>query len=155
VVASAVRMAAHETGGRARVESRLEPGLYAYVRGARVAQVVLNLLVNAAQAIPPGNPASHRIGVRTWREGDSAKIEVTDTGSGVPAEVADRIFDPFFTTRESAGGTGLGLWLARAIVEEEGGTIGTSNLPGSGARFLLELPVWASGERPRTAGSGS
>jgi PAS domain S-box-containing protein len=151
VVASAIRMAAHETGGRARVDKHLEPGLYALVRGARVAQVVLNLIVNAAQAIPPGSPGSHRITVRTWREQGRAQIEVTDTGPGVPEGLEDRIFEPFFTTRESSGGTGLGLWLARAIVEEEGGTIESSNLVGGGASFRLTLPAW---DGPDLEGAG-
>jgi signal transduction histidine kinase len=141
-------MAAHETEGRARVEQNLEPELYAHVRGARVAQVVLNLLVNAAQAIAPGNAAAHRIGVRTWRDGSRAKIEVTDTGSGIPEELAEHIFEPFFTTRERSGGTGLGLWLARAILEEEGGAIEASNVEDGGARFTLELPAWEAPAHP-------
>jgi signal transduction histidine kinase len=139
LVASALRMASHETRGRARVEKSLEPGLFAYVRGARIAQVVLNLVVNAAQAIPPGNPGENRIMVRAWREGDLAKIDVSDTGAGVPPELSALIFEPFFTTRESSGGTGLGLWLAREIVEEEGGTIRSLNPPEGGARFVIEL----------------
>jgi PAS domain S-box-containing protein len=139
LVAGVVRMAAHEARGRARIEKQLGPAIYANVRGARVAQVVLNLIVNAAQAIPPGNPAGNRITVRTWCEGDRAKIEVSDTGSGVAQEFGARIFEPFFTTREDSGGTGLGLWLAREIVREEGGTIDFTNLPSGGARFVVEL----------------
>jgi PAS domain S-box-containing protein len=154
VIATALRMAAHETEGRARVDRELEPGLHAYVRGARVAQVILNLVVNAAQAIPAGQPAAHRIVVRAWREGDRAKIEVCDTGTGIPAEVAEQIFEPFFTTRERAGGTGLGLWLARAIVEEEGGTIEASNTPGAGACFTLALPLWDPAALPDVRGQG-
>ena len=66
-------------------------------------------------------------------------IEVSDTGPGVPPELAERIFEPFFTTRESSGGTGLGLWLAREIVEEEGGTIELCRGPLAGATFLVSL----------------
>ena len=83
----------------------------------------------------------NRITVRTRRVGDIARIEVSDTGPGVPSEIRDRIFEPFFTTRERTGGTGLGLWLARGIVEEEGGTLTFHNEAGSGACFIVDLPA--------------
>ncbi len=147
LVASAVRMSAHATRGHARVAKSLQDDVWATVRGARIAQVVLNLIINAAQAIPPGHGADHRILVRTFKAGEHACIEVSDTGPGVPPELAERIFEPFFTTRESSGGTGLGLWLAREIVTEEGGSIVLD--PGSegGACFLICLA--ASPARPQ------
>jgi two-component system NtrC family sensor kinase len=62
----------------------------------------------------------------------------------VPDALKQRIFEPFFTTREATGGTGLGLWLARGIVEEEDGTLTVEDAPGGGARFVLDLPAyWA------------
>jgi PAS domain S-box-containing protein len=146
LVASAVRMAAHATRGHARVAKSLQDDVWATVRGARIAQVLLNLIINAAQAIPPGQAADHRILVRTFKEGDYACIEVSDTGPGVPRELAERIFEPFFTTRESSGGTGLGLWLAREIVKEEGGNIVLRERSARGACFLLSL--MASPARP-------
>ncbi len=142
VAQSAIRMAAHETRGRARVERASEEPAHARVRGARITQVVLNLVLNAAQALPPGR-AENRIVVRTRRVGDRARIEVADNGPGVSAEVAPHVFEPFFTTRERAGGTGLGLWLARGIVEEEGGTLTFHEEPGGGACFVVELPAAA------------
>ena len=138
---SAIRMATHETRGRAQVDRVLGEGIVAHARGARIAQVVLNLVVNAAQAIPPGNPLEHRIVVRTYRDGTRARLEVSDTGAGVPDDLKERIFEPFFTTHESTGGTGLGLWLARGIVEEQGGTIIVRDDPGGGACFVLDLPA--------------
>jgi PAS domain S-box-containing protein len=141
VAQSAIRMAAHETRGRARVERVAEEGAVARVRGARIAQVVLNLVVNAAQAIAAGNPSENRIVVRTLRAGEKVRVEVSDTGAGVDPALADRIFEPFFTTRERTGGTGLGLWLARGIVEEEGGTLAFHNQPDGGACFVVELPA--------------
>ena len=154
VAQSAIRMAAHETRGRARVERVAEEGAVARVRGARIAQVVLNLVVNAAQAITAGNASENRIVVRTLRAGDKARIEVSDTGTGVDPDLADRIFEPFFTTRERTGGTGLGLWLARGIVEEEGGTLTFHDEPGGGACFVVELPAAsAEGGEARTRDS--
>jgi PAS domain S-box-containing protein len=137
---SALRMAAHETRGRARVERVVEDGVLARVRGARIAQVVLNLVLNAAQAMTPDR-AENRITVRTRREEGRAHLEVSDNGPGVDPKIAQRIFDPFFTTREGTGGTGLGLWLARSIVEEEGGKLTYREVPGGGASFLVDLPA--------------
>jgi PAS domain S-box-containing protein len=140
VAQSALRMAAHETRGRARIERLAEEGAIARVRGARIAQVALNLVLNAAQALTPGR-AENRITVRTRREGDRALLEVCDNGPGVDPRIASRIFDPFFTTREGTGGTGLGLWLARSIVEEEGGKLTFHEAPGGGACFVVDLPA--------------
>jgi PAS domain S-box-containing protein len=143
VATSALRIAAHETRGRARVDRMLDDGVLTHVRGARMAQCVLNLVVNAAQAIPAGDPQDHRIEVRTYRSGDRVRLEVTDTGPGVPDAHKRKIFEPFFTTREATGGTGLGLWLARGIVEEEDGSLDVEDAPGGGARFVVDLPAHA------------
>ncbi len=140
IVQSALRMAAHETRGRGKIERIAEDGAVARVRGARIAQVVLNLVLNAAQALPPGR-AENRIVVHTWREDDRALVEVSDNGPGIDPSIAPQIFEPFFTTREVAGGTGLGLWLARSIVEEEGGTLTFREEPGGGACFVVDLPA--------------
>jgi signal transduction histidine kinase len=152
IAVSAIRIAAHETRGRARVDRALEDGVLARARGARIAQCVLNLLVNAAQAMPP--ESSHEVGradartggerrieVKTYKAGDRARLEVTDNGPGVPDPLKRRVFEPFFTTREAAGGTGLGLWLARGIVEEEDGTLTLEDAPEGGARFIVDLPA--------------
>jgi PAS domain S-box-containing protein len=153
LAASAIRMAAHATRGHARVTRDLERDVYATVRGARIAQVVLNLLINAAEAIPPGHQNANSIGLRIWKEKGLALIEVSDSGPGVAPEHAPHIFEPFFTTREKNGGTGLGLWLARAIVEEEGGHIVLCESRGQGARFLVSLT--ASPPEPASAVEGS
>jgi two-component system NtrC family sensor kinase len=141
VVNGALRIASHETLARARIVRSYEDGVVAEVRGPRVAQVLINLVLNAAQAIPPGDAERNRIevGIRSSRKG--VVIEVADTGAGIASEVGDRLFEPFFTTRAAAGGTGLGLWLSRAIVEEEGGTLSWRNRPDGGAVFTVELPT--------------
>jgi PAS domain S-box-containing protein len=142
IAQSALRMAAHETRGRGKIERVAEDGAIARVRGARIAQVVLNLVLNAAQALPAGR-AENRIVVRTRREADRALIEVADNGPGIDPAILPQIFEPFFTTREGTGGTGLGLWLARSIVEEEGGTLTFQEEPDGGACFVVDLPAAA------------
>jgi PAS domain S-box-containing protein len=146
LAANVMRMVRFDVETRATVDARFEPDVFAKVRGSRVSQVLTNLLINAVQAIPDideGEMVSSErahIVLRTFRAGAEACIEVSDNGPGVPADLADRIFDPFFTTRAGSGGTGLGLWLARGIVEEEGGTLGLSERAGGGAVFRISLP---------------
>ena len=107
-------------------------------------QVLLNLLINAEQAAG----AAHGRGtivVRTVHDADrgSAVLEVTDDGPGISDQVQGRIFDPFFTTKEVGKGTGLGLTVAYAIVQEHGGRIWAESKVGAGASFFVELPVTA------------
>jgi len=150
LAAGAVRLVQLDGHAKTRLQAVFAPDVYARVRGSRLSQVLTNLLVNAAEALPRRGPApasggdtaaEPSITIRTFREGDLACVEVADTGPGVPPDLAERIFDPFFTTRAGSGGTGLGLWLARGIVEEEGGTINLSERPGGGAVFRIALPV--------------
>jgi PAS domain S-box-containing protein len=141
VVSGAIRLASYEAQARARVERVFEDSLSVEARGARLGQVLLNLLLNAAQAIPKGDPDRNRIEVRVRRAGECALVEVADTGPGVDDGIAHRLFEPFFTTRGSLGGTGLGLWLSRAIIEEEGGTLTWRNRPEGGAVFTVSLPL--------------
>jgi PAS domain S-box-containing protein len=113
------------------------------VRGneGRLGQVLLNLVVNAAHAIPEGTPAEHEIRVSARRDGGGkVALAVTDTGFGVPAEIRDRIFDPFFTTKPAGEGTGLGLWICHKIVAEMGGSIALESAPGKGSTFRVVLP---------------
>lgn len=98
-------------------------------------QVLLNLVVNALHAMPDGGTL--RMSART--EGARVRIEVSDSGSGIAAEVLPRIFDPFFTTR--AGGSGLGLAITAKIVREHDATISVDSQLGAGARFVLLWPV--------------
>ncbi len=104
-----------------------------------VRQAVLNVAVNAVQAMPRGG----QITVRTRRAGDSAVLEIEDTGQGIPEELCARIFEPFFTTK--ASGTGLGLAVVKRIMEGHGGQVAVRNRPGAGAVFALSFPVGAAG----------
>jgi signal transduction histidine kinase len=100
-------------------------------------QVFLNLLVNAAQAIAERG----QITLRTRHEGDWVSVAVSDTGSGMAAEVRDKVFDPFFTTKAIGKGTGLGLSMAYGIIAKHGGRIEVASEPGKGSTFTIWLPV--------------
>jgi CheY-like chemotaxis protein len=108
----------------------------------QIQQVLLNLVINAEQAML----SSHGRGilvVRTWHDAghESVMVEVNDDGPGIPDELQPKIFDPFFTTKEVGQGTGLGLTVAYAIVQEHGGRIRLESQPSGGASFYVELPV--------------
>ena len=107
----------------------------------QIQQVLLNLIINAEQAMLSHSGRGSLI-LRTWHDmpRDSVVLEVTDDGPGVPPEVKGKIFDPFFTTKDVGKGTGLGLTVAYAIVQEHGGRIRVESLP-KGATFIVELPV--------------
>jgi PAS domain S-box-containing protein len=107
----------------------------------QIQQVLLNLVINAEQAMLAANGRGSLV-LRTWHDADrdSVVLEVTDDGPGVAPEMKSKIFDPFFTTKEVGKGTGLGLTVAYAIVQEHGGRIRVDSLA-RGASFVVELPV--------------
>ncbi|MEM7431064.1 MAG: ATP-binding protein [Pseudomonadota bacterium] len=104
---------------------------------AKINQVLMNLLVNAGQAIEEQGTVT----IRTFTEGDYVRIEVGDTGSGIPADKIGSIFDPFFTTKPVGSGTGLGLSISYVIVEEHGGTLTVASELGVGTTFTIRLPI--------------
>jgi two-component system cell cycle sensor histidine kinase/response regulator CckA len=113
-----------------------------FADGHQVQQVLLNLIINAEQAML----AAHGRGtivLRTWHDPDQETVilEINDDGPGIPTDLQPKIFDPFFTTKEVGKGTGLGLTVAYAIVQEHGGRIRLESRIGSGASFYVELPV--------------
>lgn len=132
----------------ARLELELAEGLPTLPwGGARVARVLEQLVLNADRAVGvhPG-PGEGRVVVKTERVTDRrVAVTVLDNGPGLPAEDPTWVFEPFFTTKDPGEGTGLGLAVARRIVEEMGGTLRAANRPVSGARFTLTLPTGGAG----------
>jgi PAS domain S-box-containing protein len=111
-------------------------------------QVFLNLITNAEQAMEQKDGHHHRLTVSTRRSGDAIRIEIEDTGAGIPANLIERIFNPFFTTKPTGSGTGLGLSISLGIVREHEGKIWAENSSQSGARFVVEIPI----TEPRPSG---
>lgn len=105
-------------------------------------QVWLNLIVNACHAITTADRGQGTITIRTCSKDGNVVVEISDTGTGIPSDVAERIFDPFFTTKDVGMGTGQGLAVCRAIVvEKHRGSITFKTAPGEGTTFRVQLPV--------------
>jgi two-component system cell cycle sensor histidine kinase/response regulator CckA len=115
---------------------------HVFADGSQVQQVLFNLVINAEQAMLSANGQGILV-VRTWQDADqeSVVLEINDDGPGIPEELHPKIFDPFFTTKEVGKGTGLGLTVAYAIVQEHGGRIRIESRPNRGASFYVELPI--------------
>jgi PAS domain S-box-containing protein len=139
VLESAISMASNELKHRARLVRDYTEGLLAEANEGRLGQVVLNLLVNAAQAIPEGNVERHEIRVLSRTHAEGVAIEVRDTGSGIPAEHLERLFEPFFTTKPIGVGTGLGLPICQDIVTSFGGRMEVESELGRGSTFRVIL----------------
>jgi signal transduction histidine kinase len=117
--------------------------------GGDVAQVLLNVIVNAAHAVADSvkDGAKGEIFVGTSDDGEGfVDVVVRDTGCGIPENVRERIFDPFFTTKQVGRGTGQGLSIARAAVEKHGGTISFDTDNGRGTTFRIRLPIEGTNE---------
>ena len=118
----------------------------------QIQQVLLNLVINAEQAMLSANGRGSLV-LRTWHDAErnAVVLQVSDDGPGVPTDVKNKIFDPFFTTKEVGKGTGLGLTVAYAIVQEHGGSIRVDSPATGGASFTVEFPVSSveNAARPR------
>jgi PAS domain S-box-containing protein len=154
VLDSAVNMAWNEIRHRAQLQKRCAD--VPAVRGneARLGQVFLNLLVNAAQSIPVGHASDNQITLTVQQRGEQVIVEIADTGAGISSDVLPRIFDPFFTTKPVGVGTGLGLSICHNIIAACGGEISVESAQGRGTTFRVALPVADSKSlRPRAAPS--
>jgi PAS domain S-box-containing protein len=142
VLETSIAMASNEIRHRARLTRELEPVPGVRANEGRLAQVFVNVLVNAAQALPEDGEEGE-IRVRSRVEAGAVVVEVEDTGAGIPPEHLKRIFDPFFTTKPVGVGTGLGLSISHGIISGLGGTIEVRSEPGKGTSVRIALPACA------------
>jgi PAS domain S-box-containing protein len=138
-----IAMATHEIRQRAQLVRKYEKVPFVRANESRLGQVFLNLLINAAQAIPDGGTAEHQQVTVAMRPGEEGwvVVEVSDTGKGIDPEHLPRIFEPFFTTTPVGVGTGLGLSVCHGIVTGLGGQLQVDSVPGKGTTFRVLLPV--------------
>ncbi len=138
---AALVMANNEIRHRARLATDLQPVPHVWCDEGRLGQIFLNLLINAAQAIPEGAVEKNEIRVATSATPDDwVRVEIRDTGSGIAPDVVSRIFEPFFTTKPAGFGTGLGLTICQNIVTQLGGRIEVDSRVGEGTSFRVILP---------------
>jgi CheY-like chemotaxis protein/anti-sigma regulatory factor (Ser/Thr protein kinase) len=156
---SALRIVGNLVHHRARLERDLGPALpVSYLNVGRVSQIFLNLLTNATQAFDGPNTGQNVIRVSTRLVEDRIRVQVCDSGRGIPPEIRELVFKPFFTTRREQGGTGLGLSIVRECVQALGGEIELESEVGRGTCVTVCLPVRASraglpAVRPAAAGA--
>jgi signal transduction histidine kinase len=141
IVDDACAMVFNQIRYRARLVKRFEPIPLVAAYPGRIAQALVNLLTNAAEAIEGGAYEKHRIVVSTRLDGEHVVIGVRDTGAGIGEEHRDRIFTAGFTTKAGEGGMGLGLASCRRVAEEHGGRLDVHHLHEGGTRFELIIPV--------------
>jgi len=138
---AAVKLATNEIRRRARLATNYADPLVVMANEGQLGQVFLNLLTNAAHAIPEGNVDAHEIRVQSSIENDKVIVEVSDTGSGIPSHLLGRVFEPFFSTKPVGQGTGLGLSISHSIVAGFGGSIAVTSEMGRGSTFRVLLPM--------------
>lgn len=143
---------------RVRLQTNFEgEPVVSEINAGQIQQVLLNLIINARQAMDAGGQLT--IQVRRNAEAGVGEISVRDSGKGIPAETLRKIFDPLFTTKtpdaQGQGGTGLGLSMAREVIEAHHGRIRVESAVGQGTTFTLKLPLAGrSGERPAASTTG-
>jgi PAS domain S-box-containing protein len=136
----AIDLAAHEVRQRARLVVDEQPVPFVRANEGRLVQVFLNLLVNAAHAIPEGAPERHEIRIRTRYERGLVTVAVIDDGEGIAPDDLPRVFEPFYTTKATGSGSGLGLAVCHGIVSGLGGALRVTSERGKGSTFVVELP---------------
>jgi PAS domain S-box-containing protein len=144
VLDAAIEMAEMEIRQRARVRREYGATPRVFANDSQLAQVFLNLLINAVQLIPEGNPAGHEIRVTAGCDDSGrATISIQDTGGGLPVEDLARVFDPFFGRQQESLGSGLGLAISHGLIEKHGGKITVTSEVGRGTTFTIRLPAVA------------
>jgi CheY-like chemotaxis protein len=154
VVEAALRMAAHELRPRAHVVKQLKEVPPVIANEARLGQLFLDLLVNAARAIAEGDAETNSVTLATDVEDGHVVVVVTDTGGGIADADLPHVFDPFFTTHPRPEALGLGLSIAHGTVASLGGTMTAESVAGHGTRLRIALPI-APGYGSHELGSGT
>ncbi|MCK4302773.1 MAG: PAS domain-containing protein [Candidatus Eisenbacteria sp.] len=144
-IEACTRLVHNEVHKHAEIKLELHPDVLTFTGNShKIEQVLVNLTVNASQAMPDDRKGL--ITVRTRMEEDTIVIEVEDNGKGMNEKTQKQIFDPFFTTKRASGGTGLGLPIAYRIIEEHGGSISVKSELGVGTTFVIRIPVKSTSE---------
>jgi CheY-like chemotaxis protein len=141
IVDDACAMVFNQIRYRARLVKRFEPVPLVAGYPGRIAQALVNLLINATEAIEAGSYEEHAVVVSTEQREQSVIVSVTDTGAGVPEGYRSQIFEPGFTTKAEDGGMGLGLSSCRSVAAQHGGSVDYQPCPDRGSRFDLRLPI--------------
>jgi PAS domain S-box-containing protein len=155
VLERCLHMATNEIRHRARVVRQYEGTPVVLCNEGRLSQVLLNLLLNAAQAMPVGHADTMCLTVRVRTEDKNVVIEIQDTGSGISPEALPRVFDPFFTTKSPGLGTGLGLSICHTLVTQMGGSIAVESQVDVGTLVRLVLPAAEDSDAPFAAAHSS
>lgn len=142
IIDQALRLAGREINVLGHIERDYARDLpRVLVPQGRLTQVLVNVLANAAQAIREIERPTHRVRIVTRSDGESIAVSISDTGPGIAPHILEHIFDPFFTTKRAGYGTGLGLSISRSIMYDLGGDLIVESVHGSGATFILLLPI--------------
>ncbi len=145
VLNSVIDMASLEYKYRATIEKNFSSDIHQNITNSgQLHQVFLNLIINAAQAIPEGDVKHNKICISTAIESNMLRVDIQDTGEGIKPDVISRIFDPFFTTKPIGVGNGLGLAICHEIIRSLGGKIDVRSELGKGATFSVYLPLYHS-----------
>lgn len=148
----AVRSTSSEFHGRARVCIQVAHVPLAALDETKLGQILINLLINAAHAIPLGHVTEHAVSVVAWAgTNDRILIEVRDSGCGMSPETLARVFEPFFTTKNVGVGTGLGLSICHGIIKAAGGDLQAESRLGEGTVFRIVLPAAPAEQAQPTA----
>jgi polar amino acid transport system substrate-binding protein len=141
LVSRSIRMVQNQVKRKAAIHTSLDenlPPIRANPTGLE--QVIVNLIMNAYEALDEGEKGNIHITTSLDEQGENVILKVSDDGMGMDKETLAQIFNPFFTTKRNKGGTGLGLSILYRIVKEHGGEIDVESTPGTGTTFILELP---------------
>ncbi|MFK7895106.1 MAG: ATP-binding protein [Myxococcota bacterium] len=140
IVARAMKVAGVRAGKATRIEVRMDEDVELFCRASEIERVVINLVVNAIQALQEGESEKPQLSVAVIAQGRRVLLHVEDNGCGISADVLDRVFDPFFTTKPVGEGTGLGLAISYHIVKAHDGDIRISSEQNGGTSVAVEFP---------------